>query len=118
MGADLFAYRVLNSGITVPIPSYTFPTSPTRDFWTMAGDVAALSSVSTQTITKVVPPVPAPVELPPGTPLIVALSCDYEAVALQCHITALNEATGARETIPCVLHLWVPVKFNATVEKK
>lgn len=118
VGADLFAYRVLNSGITVPIPSYTFHTSPTRDFWTMAGDVAALSSVSTQTITKVVPPVPAPVELPPGTPLIVTLSCDYEAVALQCHITALNETTGTREIIHGTLRMWAPVKFNVTVEKK
>ncbi len=118
VGADLFAYRVLNSGITVPIPSYTFHTSPTRDFWTMTGDVAALSSVSTQTITKVVPPVPAPVELPPGTPLIVTLSCDYEAVALECHITALNETTGTREVIRGTLRMWVPVKFNVTVEKK
>lgn len=117
-GSDRFAYRVLNSGRQVPIPSYTFHSSATHDFWAMAGDVASLSSVIARTSTNIVPPLPAPVELPTGTPLIVAMTCDYEAVALECHITALNETTGTREVIRGTLRMWVPVKFNVTVEKK
>lgn len=116
--ASFFAQRVLESRQEVPIPSYTFHSSPTHDFWGMTGDRAVLTTEYAQTITKEVPPVPAPVELPASTPLTVTLWCDYEAVSLQCRIRAVNETSGERDTISCVLRMWVPVKFNATVEKK
>ena len=115
--AGLFVNRVLNSGIAVPVPSYTRNLSWEDDFWAMTGEEAPLTTKISKTSTAVVPPVPAPVELPADMPLDVTLTCDYESVELYCRIKAKN-AAGTSATVRCTLRMLVPVKFNALVEKR
>lgn len=114
-GDDIFVQRVLNSGISVPIPSYTFHSSPTHDTWSMAGEKAALTTMLASERTAFVPPMPPAVELPAATPLAVRLLCDYESVSLSCTIKASNVTTGKEETFDCRLRMKVPVRFKTEI---
>ena len=117
-GDDIFVQRVLNSGISVPIPSYTFHSSPTHDAWSMTGEKAALTTMSASIPTAFVPPMPPAVELPADTPLAVSLLCDYESVSLSCTIKASNATTGKEETFNCRLRMRVPVRLETKVITK
>lgn len=115
---DIFVQRVLNSGISVPIPSYTFHSSPTHDTWSMTGEKAALTTMRTSVHTAFVPPMPPAVELPAAIPLVVRLLCDYESVSLSCTIKASNMTTGKEETFDCRLRMSVPVRLETKVITK
>lgn len=112
---DIFAQKVLNSGIEVPNPSYTLYSSPIHKYWSMAGEKAKLTTSRNTIRTTFVPPMPAALDLPADTPLAVQLQCDYESVALSCKIKAVNPISGAEETIECRLRMHVPVKLNTKV---
>lgn len=114
-GDDVFVQRVLDSGISVPIPSYTFHSSPTHDTWSMAGEKADLTTKRTSIRTAFVPPMPPAVELPAATPLAVRLLCDYESVSLSCTIKASDVTTGKEVTFDCRLRMNVPVRLKTEV---
>ncbi len=115
--ADLFARRVLSSGIVVPVPSYTRYTPP-HDFWSLTGREAPLTTQRSMMKTTFVPPMPAAVDLPAGQPLAVSLLCEYESVGLACTIKAKNPASGISETIECELRLIHPVELSTKVVVK
>lgn len=112
---DIFAQRVLSSGITVPIPSYVRIESGHINSWEMTGEEAPLTTSRSQIMTRFVPSLPDAIELPAGKPLAVTLLCDYESLGLDCTISAINPMTEQPEEVRCQLRLMVPVEFKSEI---
>ena len=113
---DVFAARVFNSGLSVPIPSYGPFVDKKYNGWVMAGKAAVLTTSRQEVQTPYLPPMPAAVELPAGCPLKVSLLCNYESVALECTIKTVNPLTGLTETVAGRLRMLVPMEFASEVK--
>ena len=113
---DLFAERVLNSGITVPIPSYVGYAMGHMSAWEMAGEEAPLTTSRSMVFTRFVPAMPKAVTLPAGKPLEITLLCEYESLGLDCTVRAINPMTQQPEEVECKLRLMIPVKFKSEIK--
>lgn len=113
---DLFADRVLNSGISVPVPSFVGYAIGHPSAWEMAGEEAPLTTSRSIIFTRFVPTMPAAVTLPAGKPLEVTLFCEYECLGLDCTVRAVNPMTQQPEDVECQLQMMVPVKFISEIK--
>lgn len=109
-----FDKMILNSCIKVPVPSYTLFNDPHTDYWGMVGESAALTTTKSLFFTSHGLPRPAAVDLPLGTPLMVSLLCDYEAVGLYC-VIKVSTGDGEERDVHCMLRMLTPIKLHVAI---